>query len=78
MRYLPMSVLEISELSLEEEARIWEVVNYPSHTFLDLVTPEHLHQCGFGLALFFFLSGTHSSFLSFISFLPPFSSFFYD
>lgn len=33
---------------LDEEARIKEVINYPIHAYLDLVTPARLHQCGFG------------------------------
>lgn len=47
MCLLPVLVLEISELSPEEEAHSWEVVNYPSHAFPELVTPEHLQQCRF-------------------------------
>lgn len=40
-------VFEVGELSDEEDARIREVINYHSHTFIDLVMPNRLLQCGF-------------------------------
>lgn len=58
-----LKVSEVDELSNEEEARIQEVINFMSHAFPDLITPDWLYQCGFHpnpgnppIFLFIFLS----------------------
>lgn len=42
-----VSVSRVDELSHEDEACIWEVVNYLIYVYPDLVTPDHLHRLGF-------------------------------
>lgn len=40
-------VLEVEELSLNEEVRIREVVNHSTHSYPDLITLENLRRFGF-------------------------------